>query len=76
MAAVIKGFDLLAVPLPKDRFSDAEYLLKLDPEGLYNEREDRIEKECVAAIERIWKEEGCKKVVEKAHAFQLNDSAQ
>lgn len=76
MAAVIKGFDLLAIPLPKDRFGDAEYLLKVDPEALYDEREDRMDKLCVAAIERIWNEEGCKKVVSKSHSFQLNDSAQ
>lgn len=76
MSAVIKGFDLLAIPLPKDRFTDAEYLLKLDPEDLYNEREDRMDMQCVAAIERIWEEDGCKQVVAKAHAFQLNDSAQ
>ncbi|ORY62716.1 guanine nucleotide-binding protein subunit alpha [Leucosporidium creatinivorum] len=76
MAAVIKGFDLLAIPLPEERFADAELLLKADPDALYDEREDRMDLECVRAIERMWREEGCKKAVGEAHKYQLNDSAQ
>ncbi|KAI5478686.1 WD repeat protein, Quinonprotein alcohol dehydrogenase-like protein [Pseudohyphozyma bogoriensis] len=75
MAAVIRGFTLLSVPLPPTLHSSATLILSLTDDDDLIALGGALKKEVAQAIGDLWANEETQKIVDQSNKFQLNDSA-
>lgn len=72
--AVIRGFDLLSIPIPSDLEHAATYLDGLDSDAA-DDTTGGLERNIKEAIEALWADAATRSVVDQSMSFQLNDSA-
>jgi hypothetical protein len=72
--AVIRGFELLSIPIPSHLTSAASFLDGLDSDAA-DETTGGLDPKIRSAIEGLWDDAATREVVSQSMRFQLNDSA-
>ncbi|BGP21050.1 hypothetical protein JCM10213_007567 [Rhodosporidiobolus nylandii] len=74
--AVLRGAEVVQVALPQALYPHADFLLNLDAEHAADPSTGDVDAKVKDAIVALWAAPEAKQIVEKAAAFQLNDSAE
>ncbi|GAA5821121.1 hypothetical protein JCM3770_005526 [Rhodotorula araucariae] len=76
MQAVIRGFQVVRIPLPARHTATADYLVSISTDRAVDPTTGNMDPHIRDAIVALWAEPATKEVIKRSSQFQLNDSAQ